>query len=98
MALFDNNPSDFYFNIDNAWKEIMYVFNWFSQFTFSFTTYELHLNGGNPTWTEQVHVFKLIHFLGAFLIFTTLDDVLFWWNNAYHFGSGAEQYSFDDDE
>lgn len=84
-SIISRAPSDFYFNIDSAWNEIMYVYNWFSQFTFSFTTYTLHNNNG--VWTKEsvIHIFKLMDFITAFFVFTTVDNIVFWWNHRGEF-------------
>lgn len=79
-------PSDFYFNIDQAWTEIMYVFKWFQQWTFSFTTYAVSQDSaGHWSVVGTPHIFKLMDFITAFFVFTTVDNIVFWWNHRGEF-------------
>lgn len=83
--LVTRSPSDFYFNIDQAWTEIMAVYKYFSQFTFSFTTYAVSGSGGSWHVEPTIHIFKLMDFITAFLVFTTVDNIVFWWNHRGEF-------------
>ena len=76
-------PSPIYFNIDSAWEEILYVYRFFFQFYFTITTYNSAKDvGGHLTAEPVVHTIQLIDFLSAYLVFTTVNDVVFWWNKS----------------